>query len=115
MQRVHHCGLAGHPSYEPASCQQRRYGGVLVFEVAGGREAAWQCIDTTALMPLTANPGDVKTTIVHPAKTAHGRLSEQQRKEAGINQSPIRIALGFGDIDGPQADCDRRLAAAHRA
>ncbi len=112
---MHHCGLAGHPSHEPASRQLRRQGGVLAFEVAGGREAAWQCIDTTALMPLSANPGDARTRIVHPATTAHGPLSEQQRREAGINQSLIRFALGFEDIDGPQAGCDRRFAAAHRA
>ncbi|GIR83147.1 MAG: hypothetical protein CM15mP84_08950 [Cellvibrionales bacterium] len=84
VERVHYCGLADHPGHELASRQQRRYGGVLAFEVAGGREAAWQFIDATVLMSLTANLGDAKTTIVHPATTTHGRLSEQQREEAGI-------------------------------
>ena len=115
VERVHYCGLADHPGHELASRQQRRYGGVLAFEVAGGREAAWQFIDATVLMSLTANLGDAKTTIVHPATTTHGRLSEQQRKEAGIHQGMIRIAVGLEDVEDLQADCERGFAAAHRA
>ena len=72
---------------------------MLAFEVAGGREAAWQFIDATVLMSLTANLGDAKTTIVHPATTTHGRLSEQQREEAGIHQGMIRIAVGLEDVE----------------
>ena len=115
VERVHYCGLANHPGHELASRQQRRYGGVLAFEVAGGREAAWQFIDATVLMSLTANRGDAKTTIVHPATTTHGRLSERQREEAGINQGMIRIAVGLEDVEDLQADCERGFAAAHRA
>ena len=115
VEQVHYCGLADHPGHELASRQQRRYGGVLAFEVAGGREAAWQFIDATVLMSLTANLGDAKTTIVHPATTTHGRLSEQQRKEAGIHQGMIRIAVGLEDVEDIQADCERGFAAAHRA
>ncbi|MAV68774.1 MAG: O-succinylhomoserine sulfhydrylase [Cellvibrionales bacterium TMED122] len=113
VQRVHYCGLADHTGHELASRQQRRYGGVLAFELAGGREAAWQFIDATVLMSLTANLGDAKTTIVHPATTTHGRLSEQQREEAGINESLIRIAVGLEDVEDLQADCERGFAAAH--
>ena len=115
VERVHYCGLADHPGHELASRQQRRYGGVLAFEVAGGCEAAWQFIDATVLMSLTANLGDAKTTIVHPATTTHGRLSERQRAEAGINQGMIRIAVGLEDVEDLQADCERGFAAAHRA
>ena len=113
VERVHYCGLADHPGHELASRQQRRYGGVLAFELAGGREAAWQFIDATVLMSLTANLGDAKTTIVHPATTTHGRLSEQQRKEAGIHQGLIRIAVGLEDVEDLQSDCERGFAAAH--
>ena len=115
VERVHYCGLADHPGHELASRQQRRYGGVLAFELRGGREAAWQFIDATVLMSLTANLGDAKTTIVHPATTTHGRLSAQQREEAGINQGMIRIAVGLEDVEDLQADCERGFAAAHRA
>ena len=115
VERVHYCGLADHPGHELASRQQRRYGGVLAFEVAGGREAAWQFIDATVLMSLTANLGDAKTTIVHPATTTHGRLSGQQREEAGINQGMIRIAVGLEDVEDLQADCERGFSAVHRA
>ena len=113
VERVHYCGLADHPGHELASRQQRRYGGVLAFELRGGREAAWQFIDATVLMSLTANLGDAKTTIVHPATTTHGRLSEQQRKEAGIHQGLIRIAVGLEDVEDLQSDCERGFAAAH--
>ena len=115
VERVHYCGLADHPGHELASRQQRRYGGVLAFELRGGREAAWQFIDATVLMSLTANLGDAKTTIVHPATTTHGRLSAQQREEAGINQGMIRIAVGLEDVEDLQADCERGFSAAHRA
>ena len=85
---------------------------MLAFELAGGREAAWQFIDATVLMSLIAHLGDAKTTIVHPATTTRGWLSEQQREEAGINQSLISIAVGHEDL---QADTKRGFAAAHRA
>ena len=83
--------------------------------MTGGREAAWQFIDATVLMSLTANLGDAKTTIVHPATTTHGRLSEQQREEAGINESLIRIAVGLEDVEDLQADCERGFAPTYKA
>ena len=104
-----------HPGHDLASRQQRRYGGVLALEVAGGREAAWQFIYSTVLMSLTANLGDAKTTIVHPATTTHGRLSEQQREEASINQGMIGIAVCLEDVEDLQADCERGFAATHEA
>ena len=113
VERVHYCGLADHPEHELASRQQRRYGGVLAFELGGGREAEWQFIDATVLMSLTANLGDAKTTVVHPATTTHGRLSKQQREEADIHQGLIRIAVGLEDVEDLQSDCERGFAAAH--
>ena len=115
VERVHYCGLADHPEHELASRQQRRYGGVLALEVAGSREAAWRFIDATVLMSLTANLGDAKTTIIHPATTTHDRLSVQQREEAGINESLIRIPVGLEDVEDIQAECERGFAAARRA
>jgi O-succinylhomoserine sulfhydrylase len=84
---------------------------VLAFELAGGREAAWRFINATELMSLTANLGDAKTTIVHPASTTHGRLSADQRDAAGICEGLIRIAVGLEDLEDIQADCDRGFAA----
>ena len=111
VERVHYCGLIEHQGYELASRQQRRSGGVLAFEIMGGREEAWRFIDATVLMSLTANLGDTKTTIVHSATTTHGRLSDLQREQAGIGQNLIRIAVGLEDIEDLQADCERGFAA----
>jgi O-succinylhomoserine sulfhydrylase len=91
--------------------QQSHYGGVLSFEIKGGRDAAWRFINGTELMSLTANLGDVKTTIVHPATTTHGRLSDEQRSEAGIAEGLIRIAVGLEHFDDLRKDCDRGFDA----
>lgn len=108
---VHYCGLPEHPGHELASRQQTGYGGVLAFEIKGGREAAFRFLNHTQMMSLTANLGDVKTTIVHPASTTHGRLSEAQRAAAGVNDGLIRIAVGLEDLSDLQADCDRGFGA----
>ena len=107
VEQVHYCGLPTHNGYALASRQQRGFGGVLAFEVRGGREAAWRFINNTELMSLTANLGDAKTTIVHPATTTHGRLSPEQRAAAGIEDGLIRIAVGLEDLEDLQADCER--------
>jgi len=108
---LHYCGLPGHPGHSLATRQQSGYGGVLAFEVEGGREAAFRFINHTELMSLTANLGDVKSTIVHPASTTHGRLSQAQRTDAGISDGLIRIAVGLEDLEDLQADCDRGFRA----
>ena len=87
---------------------------MLAFEVAGGREAAWQFINGTELMSLTANLGDAKTTIVHPASTTHGRLTVEQRGAAGISEGLVRIAVGLEDLADLQSDCLRGFAALSR-
>ncbi|MEQ8517025.1 MAG: O-succinylhomoserine sulfhydrylase [Chromatocurvus sp.] len=112
VEQVYYAGLESHPGHELAARQQSAYGGVLSFTVRGGREAAWRCIDATRIMSLTANLGDAKTTIVHPATTTHGRLSQEQRDAAGIGDGLIRVAVGLEDVADLQVDLARGLAAA---
>jgi O-succinylhomoserine sulfhydrylase len=111
VEKVYYAGLEDHPGHELARRQQQAYGGVLSFAVRGGREQAWQFIDATRLMSHTANLGDAKTTIVHPATTTHGRLTQEQRDQAGIRDSLIRIAVGLEDVADLKADILRGLAA----
>jgi O-succinylhomoserine sulfhydrylase len=98
VTKVFYAGLADHPGHSLAKKQQSDFGGVLSFSVAGGREQAWKVIDNTRMLSLTANLGDTKTTIVHPATTTHGRLSDEERQQAGIGENLIRIAVGLEDI-----------------
>jgi O-succinylhomoserine sulfhydrylase len=112
VERVFYAGLPAHPGHALAARQQSAFGGVLSFRVRGGREAAWRCIDATRVMSLTANLGDAKTTIVHPATTTHGRLSAEEREAAGISDNLVRVAVGLEDVADLQADLARGLAAA---
>lgn len=107
VERVYYTGLASHPQHELAARQQSGFGGVLSFELAGGREAAWRFIDNTRLMSITANLGDAKTTITHPGSTTHGRLSPEAKAAAGIGEGLIRIAVGLEDIADLIKDCQR--------
>ena len=84
---------------------------MLSFEVKGGKDAAWRFIDATRLISITANLGDTKTTITHPATTTHGRLSPEARSAAGIRDSLIRVAVGLEDVADLQSDLARGLAA----
>jgi len=104
VKAVHYAGLESHPQHELAKRQQKDFGGVLAFEVEGGKEAAWKVIDGTRMLSITANLGDAKTTITHPATTTHGRLSQEARDEAGISDGLIRIACGLEDVDDIQRD-----------
>jgi O-succinylhomoserine sulfhydrylase len=90
--------------------QQRSGGGIVAFEVAGGKEAAWQVIDATRIMSITANLGDTRTTITHPASTTHSRMTPEQRAAAGIGDGLIRIAVGLEHPGDLIADLDRGLA-----
>lgn len=99
VKRVYYPGLTSHPQHELAKTQQFGFGGVLSFEVQGGQKAAWNVIDSSSLFSITANLGDTKSTITHPASTTHHRLSEEQRIEAGINDGLIRLSIGFEDIN----------------
>lgn len=111
VEKVYYSGLPDHPQHALAARQQRAFGGVLAFEVSGARDTAWRFIDATRLMSITANLGDAKTTIVHPATTTHGRLSQQERDTAGIRDNLIRVAVGLEDVDDLKADLGRGLAA----
>ena len=102
--KVFYTGLESHPGHLLAAKQQSAFGGVLSFTVKGSKEQAWKVIDSTKLMSLTANLGDTKTTIIHPASTTHGRLSADQRKDAGITDNLIRIAIGLEDISDIKND-----------
>lgn len=111
VERVFYAGLPDHPGHELARRQQRAFGGVLSFTVKGGRQQAWDVIDGVSIMSLTANLGDAKTTIVHPATTTHGRLSDEDKASAGIGENLIRVAVGLEHVDDLRADLQRGLAA----
>lgn len=110
IERVHYAGLESHPQHELAKRQQKAFGAVVSFEVKGGKEAAWRFIDATRMISITTNLGDTKTTIAHPATTSHGRLSPQERANAGIADNLIRVAVGLEDVADIQADLARGLA-----
>lgn len=111
IEHVYYAGLDSHPGKALASRQQRAFGGVLSFTVKGDKAAAWRFIDATCVCSLTANLGDVKTTIVHPATTTHGRLTPEQRQQAFISDNLIRVAVGLEDLDDLKADMQRGLDA----
>jgi O-succinylhomoserine sulfhydrylase len=111
VTRVFYPGLPSHPQHELAKRQQRAGGSVVSFEVDGGRAAAWRVIDSTRLMSLTANLGDVKTTIIHPASTTHGRISPEARAAAGITEGLIRVAVGLEAVSDLKEDLLRGLEA----
>ena len=109
VERVHYPGLASHPQHALAMRQQKSGGAIVSFEVRGGREAAWRVVDSTRLISITANLGDTKTTITHPASTSHGRLSEAQRQAAGIQQGLVRVAVGLEAVVDLKTDLARGL------
>ena len=108
---VHYPGLETHPGHELAERQQKAGGGIVAFDVRGGRSEAWRVIDSTRVLSITANLGDVKTTIVHPASTTHGRIAPEQREAAGIGESLIRVAVGLDAFEDIRADLARGLDA----
>jgi len=95
VARVYYPGLASHPQHALAMRQQKSGGAVVAFDVKGGREAAWRVVDATRLISITANLGDVKSTITHPATTTHGRISAEARAAAGIGDGLLRVAVGL--------------------
>jgi O-succinylhomoserine sulfhydrylase len=111
VRQVYFAGLPSHPQHALAADQQAGPGAVLSFVIEGGKDAAWKFIDATQLVSITANLGDVKTTITHPATTTHGRLSPEQKAEAGIVDGLIRIAVGLEHIDDLRKDLQRGFDA----
>lgn len=111
IEKVFYCGLPEHPQHDLAKKQQCGFGGVLSFAVRGNKSAAWRFINATRMVSLTANLGDTKTTIVHPATTTHGRLSPEDRAQAGITDNMIRVSVGLEDIADILADMQLGLNA----
>jgi O-succinylhomoserine sulfhydrylase len=109
--KVHYAGLESHPQHALARRQQSGFGGIVAFEVDKGRVGAWAFIDATQLMSITANLGDTKTTITHPASTTHSRITPAERERAGITEGLLRISVGLEDLDDLKADVQRGLAA----
>jgi O-succinylhomoserine sulfhydrylase len=113
VARVYHPGLVSHPQHELATSQQRGYGGIVSFELKGGQRDAWAFVDATRIFSITANLGDAKSTVTHPATTTHGRLTPEQRQAAGISDGLIRLAAGLESVTDLQADLARGFAALH--
>ncbi|UJS26508.1 O-succinylhomoserine sulfhydrylase [Thiothrix winogradskyi] len=111
IERVHYPGLASHPQHALAQQQQSGFGGIVSFIVKGGQEAAWQVVDATQMLSITANLGDAKTTITHPATTTHGRLSPEQKAQAGIAAGLLRVSVGLESVRDIQRDLARGLDA----
>lgn len=109
VARVFYPGLPDHPQHALAMRQQKTGGAIVAFEVKGGREQAWNVIDSTKLVSITANLGDVKTTICHPATTTHGRVTPEARAAAGINDNLIRVAVGLEGFEDIRRDLARGL------
>jgi len=107
VERVYYPGLRSHSQYDLASRQQRAPGGIVAFDVEGGRQAAWKLIDSTRMLSITANLGDTKTTVTHPATTTHARLSPAEKAASGIGDGLIRLAVGLEDPADIQADLQR--------
>lgn len=110
VARVYYPGLESHPQHGLAQRQQRSGGAIVSFEVKGGRTEAWRVVDNCRLLSITANLGDVKTTITHPASTTHGRITAEARAAAGITEGLLRIAVGLEAPEDLQRDLDRGLA-----
>lgn len=109
VDQVYYPGLQSHPQYALAQRQQKAAGGMLSFVVKGGREQAWRLIDATRMISITANLGDTKSTITHPASTTHGRLTDEEKELSGIEEGLIRIAVGLEDIEDIQRDLEAGL------
>lgn len=110
VRRVYYPGLASHPQHDLARAQQTGSGAIVAFDMHGGTPAAWKLIDATRICSITANLGDTKTTITHPATTTHGRLTPAQRAEAGISDGLVRVAVGLENIDDLIADLAQGIA-----
>jgi len=110
VARVNYPGLPSHPQHALAKQQQKGFGGVVSFDVKGGKDAAWRVVDATRLLSITANLGDTRTTITHPASTTHGRITQEARNAAGIGDGLLRVAVGLENIEDIKADLARGLA-----
>ena len=109
VRKIYYPGLPSHAQHALAEKQQRLGGAIVSFEVKGGREEAWRVVDSTRMISITANLGDTKSTITHPATTTHGRISQEARARAGITENLLRIAVGLESVRDLRADLERGL------
>ena len=109
VEKVYYLGLDSHPDHTLAQTQQSGFGGIVSFEVKGGRDAAFKVINGTEILSITANLGDTKTTITHPASTTHGRLTDEEKQQANITEGLIRISVGLEDTDDVINDINKGL------
>jgi O-succinylhomoserine sulfhydrylase len=112
VRKVHYAGLSSHPQYALAKRQQSAFGSIVTFEIENARAGAWSFIDATRLVSITANLGDVKTTITHPATTTHSRITAQERERAGITEGMLRLSIGLEALEDLKEDLAKGLAAA---
>ncbi|MBL0124009.1 MAG: O-succinylhomoserine sulfhydrylase [Betaproteobacteria bacterium] len=110
--KVHYAGLESHPQYGLAYRQANSQGAVVSFEVKGGRAAAWKVVDAVRMISITANLGDTKTTITHPATTTHARISQAERDASGVSDGLLRVAVGLEAVSDIQADLAQGIDAA---
>lgn len=111
VARVHYPGLPSHPQHELARRQQKTGGGIVAFELKDGKEAAWRVVDSVRMISITANLGDTKSTLTHPASTTHARISQENRDAAGITDGLLRIAVGLEAPKDIQEDLAKGLNA----
>lgn len=111
VRKVFYAGLSSHPQHALARSQQSAFGGIVSFEVEGGQAAAWRFIDATRFISITANLGDAKSTITHPATTTHARITAEERERAGITGGLIRVSVGLEDVADLKADLQLGIAA----
>jgi len=109
VKKVHYLGLESHPNHQLAKSQQSGFGGIVSFEVDGGREAAFKVINATNIFSITANLGDTKSTITHPSSTTHGRLTDEEKEKANISEGLIRISVGLEDVNDLISDINKGL------
>lgn len=110
VARTYYPGLESHPQFELAKRQQKSGGAIVAFEVKGSRSEAWRVVDNCRLLSITANLGDTKTTLTHPATTTHGRITPEQRAASGITESLLRVAVGLEAVVDLQNDLDAGLS-----
>ncbi|MGF7234842.1 MAG: O-succinylhomoserine sulfhydrylase [Frankia sp.] len=115
IEAVHFCGSPAHPQAGLIAAQQSGHGGLLSFELAGGKRAAWEFINSLRLVSITTNIGDTKSMVTHPATTTHGRLTEEGKLAAGIKPNLVRLSVGLEDLRDIVDDLDQALAAARGA
>ncbi|NNL99708.1 MAG: O-succinylhomoserine sulfhydrylase, partial [Gammaproteobacteria bacterium] len=109
VEKVNYPGLASHPQHALAAAQQSDFGGIVSFVVPGGQAGAWKLIDRLQVFSITANLGDAKSTVTHPATTTHGRLSAEERAAMGIGEGLVRVSIGLETVADLVADLDRAL------